>query len=305
MFYPRGLKQARELEFASRAFDTIEINGSFYSLQTPQTYQTWYEQTPLGFVFAVKGGRYITHMKRLNAVETALANFFASGLLRLREKLGPILWQLPPTLSFDRARMQSFLEHLPKTTDEAAELAARHDARLNGRAETRPLIHAPLRHAIEVRHPSFSDPRYIELLRKFQVACCVADTAGEFPWLEDVTASFVYVRLHGAEQLYTSGYDTAALKRWARRVRAWSSGKEPPNPRHAAPESRASSEPREAFVYFDNDVKARAPFDAANLRRLLDGQTSLRSPAELASVTEEPRTEWPAWTSIDPRLSKG
>lgn len=218
VFYPKGLRQADELKFASRAFSTIELNGSFYSLMRPTSYAQWYAQTPPGFVFAVKGGRFITHMKRLKDAEGALANFFASGLFCLREKLGPILWQLPPSFRFDAPRLKAFFELLPKTTLEAERLARRHDFRVEGRCATEALHHAPLRHALEVRHPSFLDERYIELLREHGVASCVADSAGLFPVIEDLTSSFVYVRLHGSKRLYTSGYGPKELSRWAARI---------------------------------------------------------------------------------------
>jgi len=295
VFYPRGLAHKRELEFASRAFETIEINGSFYSLKRPEIYQRWYEQTPPGFVFAVKGGRFITHMKRLANVEVALANFLASGVLRLREKLGPFLWQLPPTLAFDEQRLARFLELLPGTTARAAELARSHDSRLNGRAEVRALADLPLRHALEVRHPSFQSPQFIAQLRQFSVALCVSDSAGHFPYFEDITAPFVYVRLHGAERLYTSGYELPALGAWAERIRAWSGGGQLATATLAAPAAPPIHQPRDVYVYFDNDVKVRAPYDAANLRRLLDGQAIDDLPAALGTVTEEPRSVWPAW----------
>jgi len=298
VFYPRGLRQKSELEFASRAFETIEINGSFYSLMRPETYQSWYEETPPGFEFAVKGGRYITHMKRLANIETGLANFFASGVLRLREKLGPFLWQLPPTLAFDERKLASFLAQLPRTTSALAALASRHDSRLAGRAETRAFVELPVRHALEPRHPSFRSQRYLALLREFSVAHCVADSAGQFPYFEDVTAPFVYARLHGAEQLYASGYDVAALRAWADRVRAWTRGSQVRSATLAAPEALLPRAPRDVYVYFDNDVKVRAPFDAANLRRLLDGQAAVELPSTLEGVTEVPRTLWPAWENL-------
>ena len=247
VFYPPGLRQASELNFASRTFSTIELNGSFYSLMRPETYQAWYEETPADFTFAVKGGRYITHLKRLNEVRVPLANFFASGLLRLREKLGPILWQLPPQQGFDEAKLRAFFALLPRSTTAAAELASQHDQRLSGRSETRALTVQPIRHALEIRHPSFAQPAFIDLLREYQIAVCVADTAGLYPRIEDVTADFVYVRLHGDTELYASGYSDKALDDWAQLVRSW------------------SDRGHDVFVYFDNDMKVRAPFDAMSL----------------------------------------
>lgn len=181
VFYPKGLVQNRELEFASRMVPTIELNGSFYSLQRPEFYAEWYQQTPDDFLFAVKGPKYLTHMRRLKEVEVPLANFFASGLLQLRQKLGPVLWQFPPQLPFKPDRFEAFFELLPRDTVAAAELARRHDARVEGRCSLEVDKARPLRHAVEIRHPSFVDPAFVALLRKHQVALVVADTAGKWP----------------------------------------------------------------------------------------------------------------------------
>ena len=211
VFYPPGLPHRRELEYASRRLNSVEINGSFYSLQRPSSYQRWREETPDGFVFSVKGPRFVTHMKKLAGVETPMANFFASGVLALGAKLGPVLWQLPPSLGFDAGRLERFFALLPRTTGAAAALAERHDERLDGRALTGTDADRPLRHALEVRHRSFERADFIELLSAHDVALVVADTAGKWPMLHDVTSEFVYVRLHGAEELYVSGYDPPAL----------------------------------------------------------------------------------------------
>ena len=197
VFYPRGLRQREELAYASRMFTTLEINGSFYSLQRPSSYRAWRDEAPADFVFALKGSRYVTHMLRLKDVEVALANFFASGLLALGESLGPILWQLPPSRPFDEARLDGFLALLPRDTDAACALGRRHDHRVNGRSWLRSTAPRALRHALEVRHPSFVDPAFVALLRRHGVALVVADTAGRWPLLEDVTADFMYLRLHG------------------------------------------------------------------------------------------------------------
>jgi uncharacterized protein YecE (DUF72 family) len=262
-FYPPGLPERAELEYAAARFPTIELNGSFYSLQRPEYYERWYDQVPSHFLFAVKGSRYITHMKRLRNVETALANFFASGLLALEHKLGPLLWQLPPTLKFDE-RLEPFLKLLPRTTNEAARLAHRHDARVAGRAYLRSPQDRELRHALEVRHPSFATPELIRLLREQNIALVVADTAGRWPFLEDLTSDFVYVRLHGDAKLYESGYTDGALERWAERIRAWCDGRKPKNPQLAAPPPRRAKR-RDVYVYFDNDIKVHAPYDAMSL----------------------------------------
>ena len=267
-FYPPGLAHKRELEYASRQVNSIEINGSFYSLQRPSSYVAWREQTPPGFVFAVKGGRFITHMKKLKDVETPLANFLASGLLALGDKLGPLLWQLPPMFGFNPGRLAAFFELLPRSTGAAADLAARHDELMVDRAWTTTDADRPLRHAVEVRHASFQTPAFVELLRAYDVALVTADTAGKWPFMEDQTADFSYVRLHGDEELYVSGYSDAALDTWAEKVRAWSAGETPPNARIVAP-SQPLPAGRDVFVYFDNDVKVRAPFDAMALANRL------------------------------------
>jgi uncharacterized protein YecE (DUF72 family) len=269
VFYPEGLPHRRELEYAARAVTSIEINGSFYALQKPTSYQKWYAETPDEFVFSVKGPRFVTHMKKLADVEGPLANFFASGVLALGNKLGPVLWQLPPTLGYDADRLASFFAGLPRSTGEASALASRHEDRMTGRAFTQVLVDQPMRHALEVRHKSFEVPEFVELLREHDVARVSADTAGKWPMLDDVTSDFVYVRLHGAEELYVSGYDDEALDRWAARVRSWAAGGTPSDgvtlARRKAPRRR-----RDVYVYFDNDVKVRAPFDAIALAERLD-----------------------------------
>jgi uncharacterized protein YecE (DUF72 family) len=264
-FYPKGLVQRRELEYASRQLSSIEINGSFYSLQRPTSYRTWYEQTPPGFVFSVKGGRFITHMKKLRDADTALANFFASGVLALGEKLGPFLWQLPPNLGYDVDRMRAFFRALPRTTGEAAALAARHDERMTDRAWTTTDAERPLRHAVEVRHASFETGAFVDQLREHDVALVTADTAGKWPFMTDQTSDFSYVRLHGDEELYVSGYSEEALDLWAARVSAWRAGRDAPDARLVGAPAAPRPQGRDVFVYFDNDVKVRAPFDAMGL----------------------------------------
>jgi len=195
-FYPKGLPQHAELEFAARAFPSLEINGSFYSLQRPSSWQTWYEATPAPFVFAVKGPRYLTHMLRLRNAEKPLANFFASGILRLREKLGPILWQFPPNFPYDADQLATFFELLPRDLEEAVVLARKREAFMHGKTALSIDANRSIRYAIEVRHESFRDPSFIRLLRKNSIALVIADTAGRWPMLQDVTADFMYLRLH-------------------------------------------------------------------------------------------------------------
>jgi uncharacterized protein YecE (DUF72 family) len=264
-FYPKGVTQARELEYMASRLGTVEINGSFYSLQRPECYVAWREATPDGFVFAVKGSRFITHMKKLRDVDVALANFFASGILALEDRLGPILWQLPPQLPFDCDRLREFFDRLPRDTEAAVRLGKKHDQRVEGRAWLQTDERRPIRHAIEVRHESYMDPAFIALLREHQIALCVADTAGKFPFLEDVTGDFVYVRLHGDVELYASGYSDESLDRWAKKIRAWRAGKDPKDAVRVSSEKPPSADARDVYVYFDNDAKVHAPFDAESL----------------------------------------
>lgn len=270
VFYPAGLVQARELAYAARFLPTIEINGSFYSLQRPASYAAWYAATPPGFVFAVKGNRFITHMLKLRGIETPLANVLASGMFALREKLGPILWQFPPQLRFEPDKIESFLRLLPRDTGEALALARRHDDKMRGREWLEIDAVRPLRHAIEIRHDSFRDDAFIALLRTYNVALVVADSAGKFPNDEDVTADFMYIRLHGEHELYASGYEDDALARWADKIRLWSEGEQPPEARLVSRAPPPAAPRRDVYCYFDNDIKVRAPFDARRLMALLD-----------------------------------
>jgi uncharacterized protein YecE (DUF72 family) len=223
-FYPTGLPQREELAYAASRLTSIEINGSFYALQKPESYRKWRDQTPDGFVFAVKGSRFITHMKRLADPAEPLARFFGSGVFELGPKLGPVLWQLPESFEYDEERLATFFGHLPRNDPD-------------GR---------PVRHALEFRSKTFEKPEAYDLLRDQRIACVLADTAGRWPKVEQDTADFRYVRLHGDAELYTSGYDDTALDAWAARINAW-------------------DDSQDAFVYFDNDAKGHAPHDAERL----------------------------------------
>lgn len=267
VFYPEGLKQADELAFASRALPSIEINGSFYALQRPESYTAWYEATPPGFIFSHKGNRYITHIKRLRDIEGPLANVFASGVFNLREKLGPFLWQFPPSFRYDAERVEHFLSLLPRDTEEALELARHCEPRMQGHSALAIDSKRKLRHAMEIRHDSFIDESFIALLRKYHVALVVADAAGKWPYQEDVTADFMYLRLHGEKELYAGGYTEEAIDRWAERIRAWSSGSQPEEGKRISSSKPPKRTSRDIYCYFDNDVKVKAPFDA---RRLID-----------------------------------
>ena len=247
-FYPRGLVQRRELEYVASRMSSVEMNGSFYSLQRPSTFRAIVEQTPDDFPVAVKGGRYITHMLRLSGVESALANFFASGVLALGEQLGPVLWQLRPDTAYDEQRIASFLDLLPRTTSAAAQLAARHDDKLSGdRVLTECAVDRPIRHALDARHSSFEQPEALALLERHGVALVASDSPGAGPYFEERTAGFMYVRLHGHTELYASGYSSPSLDRWAEKSAGW------------------RAEGLDVYVYFDNDARGRAPHDAVAL----------------------------------------
>nr|MBF0682771.1 DUF72 domain-containing protein [Pseudomonas sp.] len=284
-FYPKGLVQRNELKFASRAVSSIEINGSFYALQKPERYANWYDETPKGFVFSVKCPRFITHVRRLREVEKPLANFFASGIFQLREKLGPLLWQFPPSFKFDAQPFESFLKLLPHNTEDALRIAKGCEARMAGRSYLEIDRSRPLRHAVEIRHESFVTPEFVELLRRYEVALVVADTAGKWPYHEDLTSDFIYMRLHGAERLYTSGYTDEALHRWCQRIRSWSDGAQPKDAQLIDPDHKPASRPRAVYCYFDNDVKVRAPYDARQLLHRLGLDENLETtPGQLEGV---------------------
>ncbi|MEQ1352956.1 MAG: DUF72 domain-containing protein [Candidatus Acidiferrum sp.] len=263
-FYPKELKQKRELEYASNTFNSIEINGTFYSLQRPTSFERWAAETPDDFVFSVKAPRFITHIKRLKDADAPVANFLASGIFNLGAKLGPILWQLPPNFQFKPEILESFFRLLPHDTEEAAARANNHDKWMANRAALRPDAKRPMRHAMEIRHASFATPEFINLLRKYDVALVCADTV-EWPRLMDLTSDFMYCRLHGSEVLYASGYDDASLDQWTTRVTAWARGAEPEDAERVIKEKGPNRATRDVFVYFDNDAKVRAPFDAQSL----------------------------------------
>lgn len=265
VFYPDDLRQDDELAYASRALSSIEINGSFYALQKPESYAAWYAATPRGFVFSCKGNRFITHTRRLKDIDGPLANVLASGVFNLKEKLGPFLWQFPPTFKFDPERMEHFLSLLPHDTDAGLALARRHEDRMKGKVALDPGRRRKLRHAVEIRHESFVDDAFIKLLRKYKVALVVADTASKWPSYEDVTADFMYLRLHGDEELYASGYSGQALERWAARIAAWAGGGQPPDAKLISSTPGPKRASRDIYCYFDNDIKVHAPFDARRL----------------------------------------
>ena len=263
-FYPNSLPQKSELQYASTQLPTIEINGSFYSLQKPKSYIHWYDQTPKDFIFSLKAPRYITHIRRLRDIQAPIANFFLSGPLALKEKLGPILWQFPPNFQFNPDLFAPFLASLPHTTSAAAKLLKHTDSHVKDRTYSKIDHDRPLRHAVEIRHDSFAVKPFVDLLRKHNVAMVIADTAGKWPQIFDLTSDFAYLRLHGAEELYASGYTDQALNDWSKKIRTLASGKNAPNEKlHSTPAKTRTA--RDVYVYFDNDIKIKSPFDAARL----------------------------------------
>ncbi|MCU1437253.1 MAG: hypothetical protein JWP66_340 [Naasia sp.] len=262
-FYPKGLVQRRELEYAAQRFDSVEINGSFYSLQRPSSYRAWAEQTPDDFVFAVKGGRFITHMLRLQNTDAALGNFFASGILALGRRLGPVLWQLPARDVFDSARVDDFLARLPRSTRQAGVVARGHDEKLTVEPVLDAVEDLPIRHALEARHESWAGDEAAAVLERHGVALVLSDGAGQWPMMRRITGDHVYVRLHGDVELYFSGYSDAALETWAGELRGYLDGTRCPDGRG-----------RDVYVYFDNDARGFAPWDAMTLRRLLEDRTA-------------------------------
>ncbi|NIR44262.1 MAG: DUF72 domain-containing protein [Gemmatimonadetes bacterium] len=268
-FYPEELSRSRELEYIGRRFNSVEINGSFYSLLKPDTYRRWYDQVPRDFLFAVKGSRFITHNKKLRDVETPLANFFASGVLALEEKLGPVVWQLSENLRFDPQRVAHFLELLPHDTEAAARLARKHDDRLKGRSWTKTDRNRRMRHAIEIRNESFFDAEFVRIARRNGAAVVLSDAA-DWRLTEEVTAGFVYIRLHGSEETYASRYDDDQLDRWAERIEAWRAGGQPRRPDTITDRQPPRRKTRDVYVYFDNDQHVHAPKDAERLAERLD-----------------------------------
>ena len=274
VFYPDDVPAREWLRFASRTFNSIELNGTFYSLKSPSVFERWLTEVPeTDFLFAVKGGRFITHNLKLRRSETALGNFFASGVLALGARTGPFLWQLPATYRFEADRLDQFMGILPRDSIEGEAVAREHDERLRRGALVDAAARVEYRHAFEVRHPSYFHPEFYELLRAHGYGMVVADSAGKFPMSEEVTAPFVYVRLHGSEQLYVSRYSDEELDEWAEKITRWRS---PAGGR------------RDVYVYFDNDAKVHAPRDALRLMERL-GMTAADPGAVPPAATKPKR----------------
>lgn len=255
-FYPKGLVQKNELAWASEQVTSIELNGSFYSLQKPKSWYTWRDSTPDSFVFSVKAPRFITHIRRLDDVEEPLANFFASGILSLGPKLGAILWQLPPSQEFEPYLIEQFFALLPHTTTEASALASKRSERMHGREHLDTDAERPVRHAVEVRHASFGHPTFVELARRYGVAIVYGDSGGKWPVIDEVTTDFRYARLHADTAIHPDGfYDADDIVGWANRITQW------------------LADDQDAYVYFDNDTKVRAPIDAMSLISALESKS--------------------------------
>jgi uncharacterized protein YecE (DUF72 family) len=245
-FYPSGLAQRLELEYASRKLSSIEINGTYYGAQKPATFAKWHAETPAGFVFSVKAPRYVMNRSVLADAGAAVARFLTGGVLELKEKLGAINWQFLPTKEFEPADFEAFLELLPKQA--------------SGQA---------LRHAIEVRHDSFRCPEFVALARRYGAAIVIAGDSSH-PQIADCTAPFVYARIMGTQAKEKLGYSDAALSRWAVRAKAWASGGPAAGLEFVEPQ-RGEGEPRDVYLYVISGAKARNPAAATSLIRRLDG----------------------------------
>lgn len=262
-FYSRGLSAQEKLTRASRHLATLEINTTFHGLRKPEDFLTWYAGTPEDFVFSVKGHRSVTHDNAISIASPHVAAFFASGVLLLQEKLGPILWQVSKRLPFNADAVAAFLATLPHSVDGARALMASEGIEADPRILQLP--DAPLRHAFEVRHPSFGEPAFLDLLRRHDVAS-VATNTPTWPELRETTSDFAYVRFHGDAERFPNGYDDDTLGEWAALIGGWREGR-------GNPDGRA----REVFAYFDNPDHggAGSPFTARKLQRLLDGPDAI------------------------------
>ncbi len=240
-FYPKGLAQKRELEYAGQHLTSIEINGTYYGSQKPESFARWREETPAGFVFSVKGTRFSTNRRVLAEAGQSVERFLTSGILELKEKLGPINWQFLPTKQFDPEDFEAFLKLLP--------------ASLEGHS---------LRHVVEVRHQSFRVPEFIALLREYRIACVLTDK-DSFPEIPDVTAPFVYARLQRAAEKVETGYAPKALDEWTKRARLWAGGDTPSDLVVIAPPEKSPPKSRDVFIYMINGFKPKAPAAAMAL----------------------------------------
>jgi uncharacterized protein YecE (DUF72 family) len=232
-FYPKGLSQKRELEYASSKLTAIEINGTYYGSQKPESFRKWHDETPKDFVFAVKGPRFATNRRVLAESGDSIEKFFASGVTELKEKLGPVNWQFMATKKFDPADFESFLKLLPRKVGGIA-----------------------IRHAVEVRHDGFKDKEFVALCRKYGVAIIIGADS-DFPVIADVAGDFVYVRIMGTQAKERLGYPNAALAKWAERAKAWEKGEGPKDlTLLAAPAPKTK---RDVFLFVISGAKERNP----------------------------------------------
>ncbi|MGE0005745.1 MAG: DUF72 domain-containing protein [Parvibaculaceae bacterium] len=248
-FYPKGLAQKRELDYASRHLTSIEVNGTYYGSQKPESFARWHDETPEGFVFSLKGTRFSTNRRILAEAGPSVERFVNSGILELKDKLGPINWQFLPTKQFDPKDFEAFLRLLP--------------ASLAGRA---------LRHVVEVRHPSFRSPDFIAMLREYKVAVVLTDKES-FPEIPDATASFVYARLQRASEKIDTGYAPKALDEWAHRAKSWATGGAPVDLKPVGDAEKKPPGSRDVFIYMINGFKPRAPAAAMALIEKLKGNS--------------------------------
>jgi uncharacterized protein YecE (DUF72 family) len=245
VFYPKGLKQADELDYAASHLTSIEINATHYRLQSPASFRKWAATAPDGFIFSIKGPRLVTQQKVLAETGAFISRFFESGLLELGDKLGPVLWQFPPFKRFDQADFGKFLEHLPRELD--------------GRK---------LNHVVEARHDSFRDAAFIKLLRSFGVTAAFAESE-DYPAIADLTGDVVYARLQKGNDALPAAYPPAQLDKWADRVRVWAEGGAPSDLPVVDTEHQLEARPRDVFVYFIHEGKLRAPAAAMALIKRL------------------------------------
>ncbi len=247
-FFPKGLPQHQELAYASRRLTAIEINGTYYSTQSPKSFRKWHDETPEGFVFSLKANRFATNRRVLAEAGESVQRFIGSGLAELGPKLGPIVWQFAPTKQFDPVDFEAFLQLLPDKVDGL-----------------------PLRHVMDVRHPSFMVPAYLALARRYRCATVFADS-DKFPSFADLTSDFVYARLMQSSADCSTGYPTEVIGRWAGVARDWARGTTPAGAPLVEPASATDTGPRDVFMFFINGAKERAPAAAQTLLEQLGFQ---------------------------------
>jgi len=247
-FYPDGLPQKRELEYAGSKLTSIEVNGTYYGSQKPESFAKWRAETPDGFVFALKGSRYVTNRRVLAEAGPSIEKFIGSGISELKEKLGPLNWQFMATKTFDPKDFEAFLKLLPAEVDGIA-----------------------LRHAVEVRHDSFRSPEFVALLREYKVAAITAGDS-EFPEIADVTAPFVYARILGTQEAEPLGYSEKALDAWVKRARTWAAGGVPDDLQAVLPAEKDAGK-RDVFLYVISGAKVRNPAAAMALIERVGGKS--------------------------------